>query len=600
MKKLRYRILFLASWYPNRTNPILGLFIRNKAMAVASLCDTAVLYVTHDPLLKEKTYDIVAETDEGIPTVRVYFALPGAPAAISGLLYNIRYWIGYYRGWKTVKKIWGTPDLIHANVVERAGFVALAIKYLKGIEYVITEHSTPDIAYLKGDTQTTRFPFRAFKKLIYRESGASNVDSAASLAFLKKVGIEESRLRVVPNVVSTDARFASAGRAPNAEGTFIATHISILNERKNVADIIRVFGRLYHELKKHRIELHILGNGVQRGVLEDLARSLEILDVCVFFHGVVTHEEKLTQLTRSDVHILNSDEEGFSVVTAEAISYGVPVIATRCGGPEDFVTPETGILIERRNPDALYEALLMMIEQRVTFSPDTLRAFGRARFSPEAVAHMTYEMYESAITRWHAGNTHHAIRIDPSWRVLDIGSGHQPNRRANVILEKYMQDTIHRTTQQVVVPRDKQLVIGDALAMPFREKAFDFAIASHIAEHVDDPLQFCAEMSRAAHSGYVETPGPLTEYLMPTRSHRWIVSKRHGGLHFRTNTVTKSAWPSFFRFFYLNRDGYVDTTLRSSNPVVKAANTLLLVLWNIIPYAYTRIEWKDKIRCTME
>ena len=64
-------------------------------------------------------------------------------------------------------------------------------------------------------------------------------------------------------------------------------------------------------------------------------------------HGFVTEEQKLELLTNADFHILNSDDEGFSVVTAEAILYGIPVIATKCGGPEDFVTPSTGILIER-------------------------------------------------------------------------------------------------------------------------------------------------------------------------------------------------------------------------------------------------------------
>ncbi|HLP18232.1 MAG TPA: glycosyltransferase, partial [Bacteroidota bacterium] len=573
-----------------------GVFIKNKAKAVSPLCDTAVLYVTHDPSLRTKTYDIVVGTEEDIPTVRVYFALPKVPV-VAGFFYNFRFWIGYYKGWKVVKRTWGTPDLLHANVIERAGFVALAIKYLKGIEFVVTEHSTPDVAYLKGDTQSTKFPFKTIKKFIYSKSRISNVDSLPSLEFLRKVGIE-GNICVVPNVVSIDERYISAKNRPHE--TFIASHISILNERKNVADIIRVFARLYHDHSKHKIELHIIGDGVQRKQLEELARTLNVHTTCVFFHGFVTQEEKLRLLTQSDVHILNSDEEGFSVVTAEAISYGVPVIATKCGGPEDFVTPETGILIERRNPDALCTALLSMIERSVSFSPTALQAYGRARFSPEAVGSMTYAMYESAITRWHAGNTHHTIHIEPSWRVLDVGSGHQPNRRANVILEKYMQGTIHRTTQKAVVPDDKQLIIGDALVMPFHDHAFDFSIASHIAEHVDDPVRFCAELSRTAQSGYIETPGPLTEYLMPTMSHRWIVSRQKGGLHFRTNTVTKSAWQPFFRFFYLNRDGYVDSTLRSTNPIVKIANTILLVCWNFIPYAYTRIEWKGQIRCTVE
>ncbi len=47
--------------------------------------------------------------------------------------------------------------------------------------------------------------------------------------------------------------------------------------------------------------------------------------------------------------ITNSNYETFSVATAEALVCGVPVIATRCGGPEDFVTEDCGILIEPRN-----------------------------------------------------------------------------------------------------------------------------------------------------------------------------------------------------------------------------------------------------------
>jgi glycosyltransferase involved in cell wall biosynthesis len=598
MKKLRYKVLFLASWYPNRTNPVLGVFVRNKAKAISHVCDVAVLYVTEDSSLVDETYDVTVDTEDGIPTFRVYFALPSQPW-LRGLLYNLRFWTGYYKGWKAVKHHWGTPDVVHAHVVERSGFVALAIKYLKGIQYVITEHSTPDIAYVKGETSSTQFRFRRIKKLIYRECGAANVDSSPSRTYLEKLGMPGS-IRVIPNVVAVDDRFKDRKPRNRDDGKFIATHISILNERKNVADIIRVFSTLYHEHGRRSIELHILGEGVQRQELEALAAELKVLDTCIFFHGFVSNDEKLSLLTGSDVHILNSNDEGFSVVTAEAIAYGVPVIATRCGGPEDFVTPTTGILIDRRDAEALLQAVLSMIEMKVRFDPDTLRIYGHAHFSPEAVATMTYAMYEDTITRWHAGNTHRVIHVEPAWRVLDIGSGHQPNRRANVILEKYMQGTIHRTTQQAVVPEDKHLVIGDALAMPFHDKAFDFAIASHIAEHVDDPIRFCEEMSRAAIRGYVETPGPLTEYLMPTKSHRWIVSKRNGGLHFRTNTVTKSAWLPFFRFFYLNRDGYVDATMTSSNPIVKAANTILLVLWNLVPFAYTRIQWNGEIRCTIE
>jgi ubiquinone/menaquinone biosynthesis C-methylase UbiE len=187
------------------------------------------------------------------------------------------------------------------------------------------------------------------------------------------------------------------------------------------------------------------------------------------------------------------------------------------------------------------------------------------------------------------------VSIPPNARVLDVGSGHQPNRRANVLLDKYPEETIHRTTQQIVIPDGKEFFVGDALAMPFPDKSFDFIIASHIAEHIEDPEQFCREMSRVGKGGYIETPGPLTEYLMPTKSHKWIVTKRGNTLFFRKNNVTGSYFPLFFRFFYLNREGYIENTWRTSNRALIILNLILVKLWAHIPYAYTCVEWNDTI-----
>jgi ubiquinone/menaquinone biosynthesis C-methylase UbiE len=135
--------------------------------------------------------------------------------------------------------------------------------------------------------------------------------------------------------------------------------------------------------------------------------------------------------------------------------------------------------------------------------------------------------------------------------------------------------------------------------MPFADRSIDFVVASHIAEHVDDPVRFCAELQRVAKAGYIETPGPLTEYLMPTRSHKWIVWKRGTTIVFKKNPWSRSAFPSFFRFFYLNRDGYVENTMRSDHAVVKAMNVLLLKLWSHIPYAYMKCDWSNGISCVV-
>jgi L-malate glycosyltransferase len=590
MNNVRLKILFFVSWYPNKYDHVLGNFIRNKAHAMSSVCDIAVMYAMKDNNAKN-TFDIESTDDGSVFTVRVYFRT-SSHFLLDALLYNIRFLQAYFKAWNIVKNRWGVPDLIHVNVADRAGLPALLFKWLRGIPYVITEHSTPDVAYTKGEHASPIFKKRWLKKSIWRNSKGGSVDSTISLKFLEKIGVTK-KIDVIPNVVQVDRSGSPHTKFLMTVGKKIALHISIMIERKNVKDIIQAAARIHS--KRKDFEIHIVGEGGQKEQLIDLSRALGILDTAVFFHGYVAEDTKVDLIKQSDFFILNSDEEGFSVVAAEALCYGVPVITTDCGGPEDFVNEKNGIIIRRRDVDGLTSAIEHMLDASQHYDRKQISRDACSRFTPEIIAHQTLELYKSAKTIWTAGNTKKQIFIPPDARVLDVGSGHQPNRRANVLLEKYPEETIHRTTQQIVRPSDKEFVVGDAQDMPFSDKSFDFIIASHIAEHVDDPVQFCRELSRVGKNGYIETPGPLTEYFMPTASHKWIVTRKNDQLHFRKNTVLRSKVPFFFRFFYLNRDGYVEKTLKTNNRVIKLMNIILLKLWAHAPYAYTRIVWKDTI-----
>ena len=590
MNNVRLKILFFASWYPNKYNNVLGIFIRNKAQAISSLCDVAVIYAMKDPTAKN-IFDIESVHDGSIFTVKIYFRTSSNPF-LDRLLYNIRFLHAYYLAWKLVKQQWGTPDLIHVNVVDRAGIPALFFKWLKRIPYVITEHSTPDVGFTKGEHKKPRFPHRLLQMAIWGQSSGGSVDSTISMKFLKKMGITR-QIRVIPNVVNIDATQLQRTKIPPQANKKVGLHISILNARKNVHDIIQAIADV--SASRQDFEIHIIGDGEQKTSLVELAINLNILNRIVFFHGYVTDEQKLEFIARSDFHIINSNEEGFSVVTAESLCYGIPVITTDCGGPEDFVSEKNGIVVSRKDLKGLSAALKKMLDTARLYNRSQISAEACARFDPAVVARQTFEMYYTAKTIWPAGNTARMISIPSHAHVLDVGSGHQPHRRANVLLEKYPEGTIHRTTQQIAMPQGKEFIVGDALAMPFHDKSFDYIIGSHIAEHVDDPVQFCRELSRVGKGGYIETPGPLTEYLMPTASHQWIVTKRRNVLFFRKNTVARSYVPFFFRFFYLNRDGYVENTWKTKNPFLKKLNVILLKVWKHIPYAYTCIEWRDSI-----
>jgi glycosyltransferase involved in cell wall biosynthesis len=593
MKELRYRILFLASWYPNRTDNVLGMFVKRKAEALSRLCEISLLFVTEDHSLKHKNYDVDSTIENGVFTVRVYFKHTST-GLFGMLIYNIRFLIAHYIGLKTIKSNWGSFDLIHVNVVNRAGFIALLLKKLRGIRYIITEHSTPDINFLRGETNTTKIPWKFLKKITVKNAEFINVDSIPSLEYWKKAGIY-GNYGVIQNVVDIMPDYYNYKKTIK-DNIKRAVHISILIERKNVADIIRAYSYIYHDLGRQNIEFHIIGIGEQKVYLENLARELNVLDRCVFFHGFVEEKKKIEILVNSDFHIINSDEEGFSVVTAESILYGIPVIATRCGGPEDFVPKEVGILINRRDIKELTDSILYMIDHSQDYDKTVLQEYGRKRFSPEVISYKTYEVYSKYITKWKAGNTASNIIISPEWKVLDVGSGHQPNRRANVLLEKYRNETIHRTIQKIVIPIDKYMVIADAHFIPFKDKSFDYIIASHIAEHVDNPVKFCNELQRVSLRGYLETPGPLTEIMMPTKSHKWVVKKVGNKLIFRDNGYKKPLSDTFFRIFYLNREGYVDNTLFSNNTFLKLLNFIFIQTWKYLPQAYTIIRWENEFK----
>lgn len=93
------------------------------------------------------------------------------------------------------------------------------------------------------------------------------------------------------------------------------------------------------------------------------------------------------------------------------------------------------------------------------------------------------------------------VVIQPSDRVLEIGPGHSPLKRADVSVDF------------VDVPGVSNLVKCDLAneQLPFKDKEFDFVYCRHLLEDSYNPFPICAEMSRVAKRGYVEVPSPMAE-----------------------------------------------------------------------------------------
>ncbi len=147
------------------------------------------------------------------------------------------------------------------------------------------------------------------------------------------------------------------------------------------------------------------------------------------------------------------------------------------------------------------------------------------------------------------------VGVDESVRVLDVGSGAFPNPRADFCCDMSLDDDEHRNGAAPVV--DRPFVIGDVTALPFRDDSFGYVIASHIAEHVDDPAAFCRELARVSAAGYIETPSPLGDRLLHEDYHLWRVGRDGDGLRFveksRRGWIEASVCDAFYWVFNAGR-----------------------------------------------
>src|SRR3981081_316388 len=97
------------------------------------------------------------------------------------------------------------------------------------------------------------------------------------------------------------------------------------------------------------------------------------------------------------------------------------------------------------------------------------------------------------------------LSINSSDRVLDVGGGHNPHPRANVVVDKYTDSNYHRSGD-IKVLKKQQFINADGEKLPFKDQEFDYVISCHVLEHVENPVQFLSEIFRVGKRGYIETP----------------------------------------------------------------------------------------------
>ena len=139
-----------------------------------------------------------------------------------------------------------------------------------------------------------------------------------------------------------------------------------------------------------------------------------------------------------------------------------------------------------------------------------------------------------------------ALGILPHEKVLDVGGGHFPFSRADVVVDIDFASGQHRDGSKMMIDFSKHgYVQADMTELPFKDKCFDVVVCIQALEHTARPEKACEELMRVAHRGFIETPRKWTEYYAGHPTHRWLIDDVNNVLTFEPIVFDRSPFHNF-------------------------------------------------------
>jgi hypothetical protein len=147
-----------------------------------------------------------------------------------------------------------------------------------------------------------------------------------------------------------------------------------------------------------------------------------------------------------------------------------------------------------------------------------------------------------------------SLQIGKEDFVVEVGAGHQPFYRTDLIIDKYPFDNLHRSLDLV---HSAPVVIGDANHLPIHDGGCDLLFASHLIEHLPEPGRFLSEVKRSAKRVYLEFPSRKLELLFGWSFHQWLVEVKGAHLTFYRNDIPQLFGDLFHRNYDLSLDAWL-------------------------------------------
>lgn len=369
-------VVHVAAWWPNRPEPLTGVFIAEHVRSVQYFTQSTVVHLR---LLKEPSYGLwkikVSKDDwNGIPFWRVDVST------------RIRKWgIWQWLVRKAYKRVIGeisahSPiSLIHIHVADRFTRL-LECPY----PMVQSEHSS----YFRSTQEPAEM--QAVGKWFSNPNLKVVMPVSADLAdsLHRHFGCPPTKMMVVPNVAPP--YFKPASKAP------IPWSIALVarwTEPKNPQVFVDAIDYLTPE-QRAQLSIEWVGDGPQLAACQEQLK-VKYPQIKVRYHGALTKHKVAEVMAAAAILVHPTDAENLPTVIAEALCCGTPVVSMHINGIPEMVNDTNGILVAPRDAKAMATAMVTLLSTELPRAQIANAA--KAKFSPEAVGSKISAVYQQAL-----------------------------------------------------------------------------------------------------------------------------------------------------------------------------------------------------------
>lgn len=283
-----------------------------------------------------------------------YFPLPTSP----DFFMLLRRHLNYHAVNSLITKEKIDFDIIHSHFIFPAGYVGMKLKERYHVPLIITAHG--------GDVYKDPFKnekwFRLTRSILEQADKIITTSVRNYNIITEDIGISRQKVYIIGNGFDNTKFYQMNQRQ-------IREKLSLPQDKKillSVGNLVEIKGHKYLVeavnkvlAKRKDILCIIIGRGIGINSLQNQIDSLGLNDFIKVINGV-DHDEVPYWMNACDLFVLPSLDEGFPTVIPEALACGKPVIASRVGGiPEIISNNDVGLLVEKKNPDELANAIVL-------------------------------------------------------------------------------------------------------------------------------------------------------------------------------------------------------------------------------------------------